>query len=246
MLLDAQAVVDQGSALGLEMPELTELDAVVRAIRWNSTVSAALGLPVASPSAAPLPAPQATEEVQAAEAASHTVDKTQLPSTSMAQPDALQQPKAASGDSAKAQTESEEVTPEDKAGGPANPSPDPIKRLNFNSQPPTPSGSAAVPQQSLAASGQTDAQLDSTQAAGVATARVVKPAERLTLEEAEGLLEEGKELPVEERLLEQLVQLVDAGQQWEAQVTAWMYMKLMMNFSVLCHKESFFILLYVI
>ena len=44
-LSDVQAVVRQGAALGLEMPELTQLDALVRAIEWNSRVKQALRLP---------------------------------------------------------------------------------------------------------------------------------------------------------------------------------------------------------
>lgn len=44
-LSDVQAVVCQGAALGLEMPELTQLDALVRAIEWNSRVKQALRLP---------------------------------------------------------------------------------------------------------------------------------------------------------------------------------------------------------
>ena len=43
-----QAVVHQGAAFGLEMPELTQLDALVRAIEWNSRVKRALRLPTAT------------------------------------------------------------------------------------------------------------------------------------------------------------------------------------------------------
>ena len=46
-LPDVQAVVHQGAAFGLEMPELTQLDALVRAIEWNSRVKQALRLPTA-------------------------------------------------------------------------------------------------------------------------------------------------------------------------------------------------------
>lgn len=44
-LPDVQALVDQGIAFGLEMPELTQLTALVKAIEWNSRVRMALRLP---------------------------------------------------------------------------------------------------------------------------------------------------------------------------------------------------------
>ena len=50
-LPDVQAVVHQGAAFALEMPELTQLDALVRAIEWNSQVKQALRLPTAPPHA---------------------------------------------------------------------------------------------------------------------------------------------------------------------------------------------------
>ena len=46
-LQDVQAVVRQGAAFGLEMPELSQLDALVRAIEWNSRVKQALRLSIA-------------------------------------------------------------------------------------------------------------------------------------------------------------------------------------------------------
>ena len=46
-LPDVQAVVRQGAAFGLEMPQLTQLDALVRAIEWNSRVKQALRIPTA-------------------------------------------------------------------------------------------------------------------------------------------------------------------------------------------------------
>ena len=50
-LPEVQAVVRQGAAFGLEMPELTQLDALVRAIEWNSRVKQTLRLPTAPPHA---------------------------------------------------------------------------------------------------------------------------------------------------------------------------------------------------
>ena len=62
-LPDVQAVVQQGAAFGLEMPELTQLDALVRAIEWNSRVKQALQLPMA-PSHAVLAQQQSTAAEQ--------------------------------------------------------------------------------------------------------------------------------------------------------------------------------------
>ena len=50
-LPDVQAVVHQGAAFALEMPELTQLDALVRAIEWNNQVKQALRLSTAPPHA---------------------------------------------------------------------------------------------------------------------------------------------------------------------------------------------------
>lgn len=48
-VIAVQVIVDEGLALGLEMPELTQLDSLVRAITWKTQVRRALGLPDSPP-----------------------------------------------------------------------------------------------------------------------------------------------------------------------------------------------------
>lgn len=167
-LADVQAVVNEGTAFGLEMPELTQLDALVKAIQWNSQVKAALKLQPHAQLQSSLPKQQedtVNDTQQAGEQAQGPGLQSQqegqpndLPSQGIdaqaARIQAVQQPPAAA-----------------PAGPPADPSNTPV-------------------------------------------------AERLTLTDAEALFEQGTELLVEEPLLQRLQELMESGQEWEAQVSS--------------------------
>lgn len=167
-LPDVQAVVHQGAALGLEMPELTQLDALVRAIEWNSRVKHALRLQMA-----PSPAVPAQQQFSAAE---QLADAGGL--APMQQEGQGSAPEVSQADclSSMAGTEGDRGSP-----APAGPS----------VQAPA-SGPAQV-------------------------GGVVPWSERLTLSEAEALVEQGQELPVEPAVLQHLVELMECGQRWETQ-----------------------------
>ena len=154
-LPDVQAIVGQGAAFGLEMPELTQLDALVRATEWNSRVKQALRLPAASPHTKPAQLQPATVTQQ-----------------SEAMPiDSMQQGPTGS--------------PQRDRGNPA------------------PAGPPSEP----------------TVSSFAASPTVIPMAERLTLAEAEDLVEQGQELPVEPAVLQRLTELAESGQQWERQAS---------------------------
>lgn len=166
-LSNVQAVVCQGAALGLEMPELTQLDALVRAIEWNSRVKQALRLPA------------------------HAVPGQQQLPASNQQPDAnglhpvQQEGQGALCEAPEAVGSASMARPEGDRGNPA------------------PAGPSA-------------------QASGsgpVQDGGAVPLPERLTLQEAEALAEQGRELPVEPAVLQHLVELMECGQRWEMQAS---------------------------
>lgn len=167
-LSDVQAVVHQGTALGLEMPELTQLDALVRAIEWNSRVKQALRLQTAPPPAVPAP-----QQLPAAEQPPGMCGLEQQGG----QGSVLEVPRA--------DTTSSVGGPEGERGSPAPAGP-----------------SVQAPASGL-----------------VQTAGVVPWSERLTLSEAEALVEQGQELPVEPAVLQHLVELTESGQRWETQAS---------------------------
>ena len=145
-LPEVQAIVEAGTALGLEMPELTHLDSLVKAIQWNTRVRTALSLhPEASRMSLQLPAGQ------------------------------------------------EQLAPSEAQCCPV--------------QPVQPSlGDGLGPAGGLVSQG--------------SSAPVVPYTDRLSLAEAEALCEQGGLLPVEERLLQRLQELMQAGQQWGTQVNS--------------------------
>ena len=191
-LTDVQAVVGEGTALGLEMPELTQLDALVKAIQWNSQVRAALRLK-----------PDDTAQT-AMVASSHRVGHAQHPAASRGSPapaEALLDPPATSSIILATAPSSDDLSyaPEPQTGSDYNP---------------------AASQQALADSVAQPG--NSGQLGGAVQALptgVRSLAERLSLAEAEGLFEQGGELPVEASLLQRLQTLMETGQQWEAQVS---------------------------
>ena len=191
-LTDVQDVVGKGTAFGLEMPELTQLDVLVKAIQWNSKVRAALQLK-----------PDDTAQT-AMVASSHRVGHAQHPAASRGSPapaEALLDPPATSSIILATAPSSDDLSyaPEPQTGSDYNP---------------------AASQQALADSVAQPG--NSGQLGGAVQALptgVRSLAERLSLAEAEGLFEQGGELPVEESLLQRLQTLMETGQQWEAQVS---------------------------
>lgn len=170
-LSDVQAVVHQGTAVGLEMPELTQLDALVRAIEWNSRVKQALRLHMAPPHAVPAP-----QQSSAAE---------QLPGTNGLEPMQQQVGQGSGLVVVRADTTYSVGEPEGDRGSPAPAGP-----------------SVQAPASRLAQ-----------------TAGVVPWSERLMLSEAEALVKQGQELPVEPAVLQHLLQLTECGQRWETQAS---------------------------
>ena len=169
-LPDVQAVVDQGAAFGLEMPELTQLDALVRAIEWNSRVKQALRLPPASAYAMPVELQPATD-AQPSEAmpldSSQHLRQTEFP------------------------------------GAPRAEGSHPMGEVARDRGSPAPAGPPNEAIVSISAASPT----------------VIPMAERLTLAEAETLVEQGQELPVEPAVLQRLTTLAESGQQWERQAS---------------------------
>ena len=162
-LPDVQAIVDQGAAFGLEMPELTQLDALVKAIEWNSRVKQALRL--------------SSILTQSASSQQQPAQSSGALALDVAQQDEQQ--------AAPALQQAEEVIPVDK------------NKLN-----PPPAGPSA-----------------DTSRVSSADELNIPVAERLTLSEAEVLVEQGRELPVETAVLQRLLKLTESGQQWEAQAS---------------------------
>lgn len=193
-LTDVQAVVGEGTALGLEMPELTQLDALVKTIQWNSEVRAALRLK-----------PDGTAQVGTI-ASSHQVGEAQHPGVSRGSPAPAGAPLDPPATSS--------ITP---ATAPSS------NDLSYGPELQTGSDNNATASQqagadSVAQPGNTG-QLDGmVQAMSTGGSGVIPLAERLSLAEAEELFEQGGELPVEASLLQRLQTLMEAGQQWEAQV----------------------------
>ena len=188
-LTDVQAVVGEGTAFGLEMPELTQLDALVKAIQWNSKVRAALQLK-----------PDDTAQV-ATVASSHHMGDAQHPATSRGSPAAALAPLDPPATSS--------VTP----GPSSNDLPYAPELQTGSGDTPTASQQAGV---DLVAQASNSGQLGGMEQA--LSVGVIPLAERLSLAEAEHLFEQGGELPVEVSLLQGLQTLMEAGQQWEAQV----------------------------
>jgi len=190
-LTDVQAVVGEGIAFGLEMPELTQLDALVKAIQWNSKVRAALRLK--SDDTAPM----------ATVASSHHVGDAQHPATSTGSPavaEAPLDPPATSSIFPATAPLSNDLpyAPELQTGSGDNPT----------ASQQAGAGTVAQPGNSYQLGGMLQA----------LSVGVIPLAERLSLAEAEELFEQGGELPVEASLLQGLQTLMETGQQWEAQV----------------------------
>ncbi len=191
-LTDVQAVVGEGTAFGLEMPELTQLDALVKAIQWNSKVRAALRLK-----------PDDTAQMTMV-ASPHQAGVAQHPGTSRGSPapPALDPPATSSITPATAPSSNDlPYAPELHTGSGDNPAASQQAGADSVAQPGN-SGQPGGMGQALSAGG----------------SGVIPLAERLSLTEAEELFEQGSELPVEASLLQRLQTLVEAGQQWEAQV----------------------------
>ncbi len=190
-LTDVQAVVGEGTAFGLEMPELTQLDALVKAIQWNSKVRAALRLK-----------PDDTAQM-ATVTSSHQVGDAQHPATSRGSPAAAQaplDPPATSSIIPATAPSSNDLpyAPELQTGSGDNPTASQQAGAGLVAQPGN-IGQLGGMEQALSMS-------------------VLPLAERLSLAEAEELFEQGGKLPVEASLLQGLQTLMEAGQQWEAQV----------------------------
>ena len=188
-LTDVQAVVGEGTALGLEMPELTQLDALVKAIQWNSQVRAALRLK-----------PDDTAQM-ATVASSHQVGDAQHPATSRGSPAAVLaplDPPATSSITPAPSSSDLPYAPELQTGSGDNPTASQQAGADLVAQPGN-SGQLGGMVQALFVG-------------------VIPLAERLSLAEVEELFEQGGELPVEASLLQRLQTLMETGQQWEAQV----------------------------
>ncbi len=188
-LTDVQAVVDEGTAFGLEMPELTQLDALVKAIQWNGKVRAALRLK-----------PDDTAQI-ATVASAHQVGDVQHPATSKGNPAAALaplEPPATSSTTPAPSSNDLPYAPELQTGSGDNPTA--LQQAGADLvAPPGNSGQLGGVIQALSVG-------------------VIPLAERLSLAEAEELFVQGGELPVEVCLLQRLQTLMEAGQQWEAQV----------------------------
>ena len=194
-LTDVQAVVGEGTAFGLEMPELTQLDALVKAIQWNSKVRAALRLK-----------PDDTAQM-ATFASSHQAGDTQHPATIRGSPAPaeapLDPPTMSSITTATAPSSNDlPYAPGLQTGSGDSPTASQQAGADSVAQPGN-SGQLGGPVQALSTGG----------------SGVIPLAERLSLAEAEELFEQGSELPVEVFLLQRLQTLMETGQQWEAQVS---------------------------
>ena len=265
-LPEVQAIVDSGLALNLQMPELTQLDSLVRAIHWNIRVRRALGLPQSSPGKpgsttpagpAELPAQHgnSSEDQPCATSAGHlrSAESGQVDT----QPQALQmagvssepmqtdessakQSHVATAHDARMNLPGTQHAPPTAAmpwvaapglAGPAEVSPQlHSSNLNLSSGAEQAAAPAAVQQPGHLT--QFEAQLDDgnemlpqvpTQPDVDSEMLQQLPTaswqDQVTLAEAEQLVEEGQQLPVEETLLHQLHTLLQIGQHWQVQVS---------------------------
>ena len=207
-LPDVQALVDQGFAFGLEMPELTQLTALVKAIEWNSRVRMALRLPdelphsqhpggTAAQCAQQMPGLQSDIHHQVNTQSQLQVEGSQI---NRGSPVPAGPPVDPPTPTSSAQTAefTTAVTPP-----PAQP---PLPQVD--NAPSTSQQTAAI------ALGESEARLQP----GQGPQQRILVADRLRLAEAEELFLQGGELPVEEPLLQHLQKLMASGQQWEAQV----------------------------
>ena len=194
-LAHVQAVVDEGAAFGLQMAELTQLDALVKAIQWNGKVRSALRL---TPEVAVQPAPVGSSVQTYDGAVAQTAQESHSSRGSPAPAGALPEPSVA------------------PLLGVDLPLQQQTSQLQVSSCE-APSGSQQT--SAMAPLDSTSQLLGQAQGLSVGTAGVTPLAERLTLTEAEELFEQGGELPVEEPLLQRLQVLVETGRQWEAQAS---------------------------
>ena len=255
-LPDVQAIVDSGLALNLEMPELTQLDSLVRAIQWNDRVRRAFGLPqaalakqgVTDASAKRVDTEEtgkqaATSVIQqeppAADASAEPmrVDSTGAHQTRM-EPTQAGQTLTANTSTQPAQAVADQAESV-KTSAPAGPAEVPTQHAT------SAHAEQATPQSATPSAQQTDAQpghesqtlhqqRDQPNHVSQAVHQLANQPgasrevghqraeaswhERVTLAEAEQLVEQGQQLPVEEALLHQLHTLTQIGQHWQAQV----------------------------
>lgn len=190
-----QAVVDEGTAFGLQMPELTQLDALVRAIQWNSMARSALRLaPEVGVQSVPDGSIIQGQDGAQAQTAQESHSHRGSPAPAGPSPDPSIPPPSASDLPLQQQTSQLQVSSSDAHPGSQQTG-----------------ASSAAPPNSLTSGG--------AQGLPMCTAGVTPLAERLTLAEAEELFEQGGELPVEEPVLQRLQVLVETGLQWEAQAS---------------------------
>lgn len=250
-LSDVQGIVDSGIALNLEMPELTQLDSLVRAIQWNAKVRGALGLTQA-PVAAPLSgAGQTTANKEQTEALPTQPSGIQS-SADGAEPVHMERsitehPDVGAGNSSEIQGGAQQAqqAADQTAGGataaPAGPAEPPAQHANSILDAPSNAGQAVLQPAVQPGSGpepvdarQTQHQLPVQSAHETQHQMPVQSAhgnnteqqqgwatwqEQVTLAEAEQLVEQGQQLPVEETLLHQLHTLMQIGQHWQVQAS---------------------------
>lgn len=190
-----QAVVDEGTAFGLQMTELTQLDALVGAIQWNSKARSALRL---TPEVGVQPVPDGSiihrQDGAQTQTAQESHSHRGSPAPAGPSPDPSIPSPLASDLPLQQQTSHLQVSSSDAHPGSQQTG-----------------ASSAAPPSSLTSGG--------AQGLIMGAAGVTPLAERLTLAEAEELFEQGGELPVEEPLLQRLQVLVETGLQWEAQAS---------------------------
>lgn len=256
-LPDVQAIVDSGLALNLEMPELTQLDSLVRAIQWNDRVRRAFGLPqptLAKHGVTESPVKQsqhvgaeetgkqaATSVIQqeplAADTSAEPMDSTGAQQTRM-EPTQAGQMLAADTSTQPAQAVADQAESAETLA-PAGPAELPAQHATSNH------AEQATPQSATTSAQQIDAQPghesqtlhrqpDQPNHVSQAVPHLANQPdakrqvvhelpeaswhERVTLAEAEQLVEQGQQLPVEEALLHQLHTLTQIGQHWQVQV----------------------------
>ena len=243
-LPEVQAIVDTGLALNLQMPELTQLDSLVRAIQWNARVRKALGLPQSSPAKPAFAAPTGPAELPAQHGESNRDQpcvtsvgqlrsvKSQQPSAATAPTEQMNLPGSQQDTLPTAAVPIATDTADPGSAGPAELS----AQLHSSNLDPA-SGTehaAAIPgieQQpghltqfdmqpnhgnEILHPGPTQAGVDNEMLHQMPTASWQ---DQVTLAEAEQLAEEGQQLPVEETLLHQLHTLLQIGQHWQVQVS---------------------------
>lgn len=197
-LIEAHAAMGmQASRLGVEIPQMGLIAAALAALQWTARVSAALGSSCCpQPSAILSPSPPSL--------ASPILRPDSSPASSPNSPATMPEHAPAT------ETPSEQLLQQHSLAGAC-------ERLDETGSSPLPGGASRLESIAAQPASSTDMQAHGTPQ----RARPMQPeAEPLRLADAEGLLEEGRALPVAMHLLEDLSTSVRTAQQWEACLVA--------------------------